>query len=118
MFSSIDPEPLMYTLLGMGFTIVVFAFVMWCNRATRESEVRDARIKLHVARAEKQRELIAFVSEGSISPADAERLIRAMDASVADSDRVLDELARGGAAPGAPAAQGAAPATRSALAAS
>ena len=94
-----EPEFLI-AIIGMAFVIVLMSGIF--TYAWHETK-RKERFKLQKERETTLREMAAYVAEGTISPDDAERLIRAMG----ETDQLfvgsgVASAAGGAPSPGAP----------------
>ncbi len=70
-------EPNGYTMIIVGMFAVLILIGGICTYAWHDAK-RKSVFKLQKEREQTHREIAAYVAEGSISPADAERMIRAM----------------------------------------
>lgn len=73
--ASLEPEIMMIIFAGMAFVLILMSGIFWF---AWHEERRKSTFKLLKEREQTNREIAAYVAEGSISPDDAERLIRAM----------------------------------------
>ena len=70
-------EPNGYAMIMAGMVAVLIMIGVVCTYAWFDSK-QKAVFKLHKEREQTHREIAAYVAEGSITPADAENMLRAM----------------------------------------
>lgn len=94
-------EPMQFAIavIGMIFVLVLLGGIF---RFALQDDTRKAGVKLEIERERTHREIAAHVASGSLSPDDAERLIRAMgqadEASINAAKADLHNSARPAAA--------------------
>ncbi len=91
-------DPIILAPAGMLFTLIILGWVTWMSRADNRQKTEKQRMKLHG-------EVMAYVAEGSITPDDAERLLRAMNEPGANIKQMSDVIRlRASTAPPSPPA--------------
>jgi len=90
MLASIEPGVVMIALSGMVFVLLLIGGICWYSW---HEDHRKRAFKLQRERETTHREIAAYVAEGSITPADAEKLIRAMGETDERIRMVQDEAA-------------------------
>jgi hypothetical protein len=76
-------DPILLAPAGMLFTLVILGWILWLTKIEHKQKMEKQRARLNG-------EVMAYVAEGSISPDDAERLLRAMNEPGADMKTMQD----------------------------